>query len=433
MKICMMTNTFLPHVGGVARSVHTFSDTMRRLGHQVVVAAPTFEGDEKVPARVEKHVVRLPAIQQFNGSDFSVRLPFTWTVNPVLNALEPDIVHSHHPYLLGDSALRYAADKNAPVIFTHHTLHEEYTHYVPFDSPELKQFVIELCTQYANLCDAVIAPSESIARLIKKRGVTVPIEIIPTGIDVKAFASGRRERFRKAHDLPKQAFVVGHLGRLAPEKNLEYLGRAVALFLLKSKDARFLVVGDGPSKDRLPEFFAQENLSDRVILAGKKSGEDLHDAYAAMDAFAFSSFSETQGMVLVEAMAAGLPVVALNASGVREVVRNGKNGFLLHARAGEAAFAARLRSIEQNIALRSRLSAKARSTADDFTEARSAQKALTLYRKVLRRTNRKRAQTEQESFGTLLKRIEVEWSLITQKAGAVIEALTEDPPSIKAA
>ncbi len=424
MKICMMTNTYLPHVGGVARSVHTFSESFRREGHKVVVVAPTFEGAETVPARVEKQVVRLPAIQQFNGSDFSVRLPLTWLVNPVLNEFKPDIVHSHHPYLLGDSALRYAADKNAPVIFTHHTLHEQYTHYVPFDSPALKQFVIELCTEYANLCDAVIAPSTSIAQLIKARGVTVPIKVIPTGIDIKAFASGQREEFRRAYDLPEDAFVVGHLGRLAPEKNLEYLGRAVAQFLQQSKQARFLVVGAGPAAQALQDYFAREKLSDRLVMAGKKTGRDLYDAYAAMDVFAFSSCSETQGMVLAEAMAAGLPAVALDASGVREVVRDGKNGYLLPTKASAAEFARHLRKLERDPKLRRKLSGAARRTSRKFSEANSARKTLRLYQQTLRRTRRERARVKEEFFGTLLKRIEVEWALITEKAGSIFDVVT---------
>jgi 1,2-diacylglycerol 3-alpha-glucosyltransferase len=424
MNICMMTNIFLPHVGGVARSVHTFSQMYRKRGHQVLVVAPTFEDDDKVPPRVERHVVRLPAIQHFNGSDFSFRLPLTWQLNPVLGTFEPDIVHSHHPYLLGDSALRYAADKNAPVVFTHHTLHEQYTHYVPFDSPALKQFVAELCTQYANLCDAVIAPSESIARLIRSRGVEVPIEIIPTGIDLKAFASGRRDRFRSAHALPPDAFVVGHLGRLAPEKNLAYLGQALVRFLKQSAAARFLVVGDGPSREGLRELFEREQLSERVILPGKMTGRNLCDAYAAMDVFTFTSFTETQGMVLVEAMAAGVPVIALDASGVREVVHDGENGFLLPAEADSDEFAGRIRTLEQDPELRRRLSAGAENTADEFSERAMAHKALKLYKEVLRRTRRDRAQTRQEAMGTLLKRIEVEWALITEKAEAAMGVIS---------
>lgn len=423
MKICMMTNTFLPHVGGVARSVQSFSESFRRRKHEVLIVAPTFEGIERVPARIERRVVRLPAIQQFNGSDFSVRLPLTWQMNPILNEFKPDIIHSHHPYLLGDSALRYAADKNAPVVFTHHTLHEEYTHYVPFDSPAFKQFVIELCTQYANLCDAVVAPSESIAQLIRARGVVTPIEIIPTGIDVNAFASGSRETFRETLGVGKKTFVVGHLGRLAPEKNLEYLGRAVAQFLKQTRDTRFLVIGDGPSAPMLKEMFARENLAERLLLPGKKTGRDLHDAYAAMDVFAFSSFSETQGMVLAEAMAAGLPVIALDAGGVREVVRHGKNGFLLPADTSDSVFAKQLLQLKKSEALRHRMTAAAKLTAQDFSENVTARKALNLYENVLRRTRRARAQTEHETFGTLLKRLEVEWALIAQKAGAVLEAI----------
>jgi 1,2-diacylglycerol 3-alpha-glucosyltransferase len=427
MKICMMTNTYLPHVGGVAHSVHTFSESFRRLGHKVLVVAPSYEGDDKVPARVEKRVVRLPAIQQFNGSDFSVRLPMTWQMNPRLNRFKPNLVHSHHPYLLGDSALRYAADQNAPVVFTHHTLHEEYTHYVPFDSSALKQFVIELCTQYANLCDAVIAPSESIAKLIEQRGVTTPIEIIPTGIAVNTFARGRREKFRKAQQIPEDAFVVGHVGRLAPEKNLEFLGRAVARFLKPRQAARFLVVGDGPAAQSWRDFFAREQLGDQLVMAGTKTGPALCDAYAAMDVFAFASVTETQGMVLAEAMAAGVPVVALDASGVREVVCDGQNGFLLAAEANETEFASQLAKLEPEPQLRRRLSAGAKRTGEKFSAEASAQKALALYETVLHRTRRERAQISQDAFGTLLKRIEIEWKLIAGKAGSIFEAVKSSP------
>ena len=432
MKICMMTNTYLPHVGGVARSVHTFAETFRKCGHRVLVVAPKYPGDERLQAGVKKRVVRLPAIQQFNGSDFSVHLPLMWQVNPILNNFKPDIVHSHHPYLLGDSALRYAADKNAPVIFTHHTLHEEYTHYVPFDSSALKQFVIELCTQYANLCDAVIAPSESIAQLIRRRGVTAPIEVIPTGIDVTAFTAGQRARFRQTHGLPANAFIVGHLGRLAPEKNLEYLARSVADFLQLSDNARFLVVGDGPMSSTVREIFEREGLAARLVMPGKLSGKNLYDAYAAMDVFAFASLTETQGLVLTEAMAAGLPVIALDASGVREVVRNGTNGLLLGADTDASSFATGLRHIEQDRALHKQLRLGAQRTAREFSENACARKTLNLYERMLSQSRRERSQTEQETFGTLRKRLAVEWGLVTGKSEAVIEAIARDQQSQKA-
>src|SRR4051812_29476813 len=332
MNICMMTNTYLPHVGGVARSVSTFADEYRRQGHNVLVVAPNFEG-RRPPKRAEAIVERVAAIQKFNGSDFSVRLPLAAALSDRLDAFAADIIHAHHPFLLGDPALRIATNKNVPIVFTHHTRYEDYTHYVPFDSPALKAVAINLPTQFANLCDGVIAPSESIAKLIRKRGVTVPIAVVPTGIDVKAFANAEGLAFRQRYQIPPRSFVVGHVGRLAPEKNLDYLAEAAAQFLKRSRDTYFLVVGDGPSAEGMKATFANLGVGNRLVLAGKHTGRSLHEAYRAMDVFAFASKSETQGMVLAEAMAAGLPVVALNAPGVREVMRDGENGAMLPGRA----------------------------------------------------------------------------------------------------
>jgi len=217
MNICMMTNTYLPHVGGVARSVSTFAEEYRKLGHQLLVVAPKFDGPP-LSRREAQIVERVSAIQHFNGSDFSVRLPMAATLSRRIDKFQADIVHAHHPFLLGDTALRVGATKNVPVVFTHHTRYEDYTHYVPFDSPALKEIAINLSTQFANLCDGVIAPSASIARLIRQRGVTSPIAVVPSGVDVAGFAAGDKARARRRFKIPPRAFVVGHTGRLAPEK-----------------------------------------------------------------------------------------------------------------------------------------------------------------------------------------------------------------------
>lgn len=422
MNICMMTNTYLPHVGGVARSVSTFADEYVRRGHNVLVVAPEFQG-KPLPARAEAIVERVPAIQNFNGSDFSVRLPIATVLSDRIDAFEADIVHAHHPFLLGDTALRIAASKNVPVIFTHHTKYEDYTHYVPFNSDTLREFAINLSTQFANLCDGVIAPSDSIAQLIKNRGVEAPIRVIPTGIDVKAFASGNRERFRQKYRLSDDTFVVGHVGRLAAEKNLEFLAEAVALFLKQAPKARFLIVGGGPSEDALKAMFEQHGVSDQLILAGKLTGAPLCSAYRAMDVFVFASKSETQGMVVAEAMAAGLPVVALDASGVREVVRHGRNGYLLPESVSTRRFAASLARLESN---RERLEAFARHakrTSELFSRTRCAQLALDFYDEVLRATRRERLLNELSPWGTLLERLSVEWNLLAEKAQAVAQAV----------
>jgi len=422
MKICMMTNTYLPHVGGVARSVSTFAEEYRKLKHQVLVVAPEFDG-KPLTRRAASIVERVAAFQKFNGSDFSVRLPLATALSTRLDEFRADIVHAHHPFLLGDSALRVGANKNVPVIFTHHTRYEDYTHYVPFDSPTLKDIAINLSTQFANLCDGVIAPSQSIAKLIEKRGVTVPIRVVPTGIDVKAFAAGNGARFRRKFKISANAFVVGHVGRLAPEKNLGYLADAVATFAKKTPDARFLVIGGGPSEDKLRETFEKQGIAKQLILAGKHTGKALADGYCAMDVFAFSSLSETQGMVVAEAMAAGLPVVALNASGVREVVRHGKNGFLLPARTPTKNFAAYLNRLQKNKTERTALARAARETAEEFSQERCAGLALAFYEDIRRLTRRERLIAERSPWGTLLERVGVEWHLLAQKAQSIVQAV----------
>src|SRR5687767_10461248 len=232
----MLTNTFTPHVGGVARSVETLSRTLRKMGHRAMVVAPEFENRPDG----EEDVVRVPAIQKFNGSDFSVRLALPLYLTDVLDDFQPEVVHSHHPFLIGDSALRIAAVRKLPLVFTYHTMYEQYTHYVPGDSPALQRFVVQLSTGYANLCDRVVAPSESVASLITARGVETPIAVIPTGVDLKRFSPGDGSGFRREVGIPEGSLVVGHLGRLAPEKNLRFLAEAVARFVGDTPRARFL-------------------------------------------------------------------------------------------------------------------------------------------------------------------------------------------------
>lgn len=422
MNICMMTNTYLPHVGGVARSVSTFAEEYLRLGHNVLVVAPEFSG-KPLPRRSEAIVARVAALQKFNGSDFSVRLPLAAAMSDRIDSFRADIFHAHHPFLLGDTALRLAATRNVPVIFTHHTRYEDYTHYVPFDSPALKQAAIALSTEFANLCDGVIAPSASIARLLKARGVFSPIRVIPTGVDVDAFGGGDGARCRARYEIPERAFVVGHVGRLAAEKNLPYLAEAVARFVGATPGTRFLVVGGGPGEEEVRAIFRRHGAERRLVMTGPLTGRPLHDAYAAMDLFAFSSHSETQGLVVAEAMAAHLPVVALRASGVREVVRNGLNGIVLPAAARPEHFAAALRRLREDAAERRRFARAARTTAEQLSRRRCAEAALQFYEQIRRATRRERLITDRSAWGTLLQRIGVEWDLIARNARTVAEAV----------
>jgi glycosyltransferase involved in cell wall biosynthesis len=422
MNIVMLTNTFTPHVGGVARSVEAFARHYRRLGHRVLIVAPVFEGQ---PA-TETDVVRIPAIQHFNGSDFAVALPVSGLLGDRLDRFRPELVHAHHPFLLGMAALRIARYRELPLVFTHHTLYEQYTHYVPGDSPALKRFVIELATRYANLADLIFAPSRSIARLIQERGVETPVAVVPTGVEVDRFAEGDGGALRRRLGIAAEDLVTGHLGRLGPEKNLGFLAEAVAGFMGTRPDAHFLVVGGGPSAEEIRALFAAAGLGRRLHLTGPLEGQPLIDAYHAMDVFAFASKSETQGMVLTEAMAAGLPVVALDASGVREVVQDRVNGRLLETD-DPATFADAIAWIEgRSGRQRERLLRAVRRTAETFSMASAAAHAIDRYEALRQQAFVTRSDAYSE-WEHLLHLIDAEWNILKGVADAVGAGLGSGP------
>ena len=415
MQIVMMTNTYLPMVGGVSRSVAGFTEACRAAGHQVLVVAPTFL--DQPPS--EEGVVRLPAIQRFHGSEFSVGLPLPGTLLPMLERFRPDIIHAHHPFLLGDTALRSAAHFNVPAVFTHHTMYEQYTHYLPGDSPAMRQFAAALATEFANLCDHVIAPSRSIADILRSRGVRVPITAIATGIAFERFSAGQGSRGRAACGVPPGARVVGHVGRLAVEKNLPFLAGAVARVLQAQPDAWFLVVGSGPAAAEVRLACLAAGVDDRLRLTGTLDNQELADAYAAMDVFAFASLSETQGLVLAEAMASGTPVAAIDAPGARDVVVDGMNGRLL-AEPDEAAFAAAVAELlDLPAARRADYRREARATAAALAMPACAGQVLRLYESLLGRGHRGLG-GDPSLWAAAMRRLDEEWNLLASKSAALL-------------
>ena len=421
MKIAMFTNTYLPHVGGVARSVKTLEDACRRLGHEVRVIAPEFEGSEDSP-----DVLRVPAIQHFNGSDFSVQLPVPNIIREYMDDFRPDLIHSHHPFLLGDAALREAWKMRVPIVFTHHTLYERYTHYVPLDSPALKRVAVQLATEYCNLCDRIIAPSESIEHLLLERGVTTPILAIPTGIDTGFFAAGNGVRFRGQAGIPPEAKVIGHVGRLAKEKNLLFIAEAVAVRLKEDPAAVLLLVGDGDVREEMLAYLHNEVGQERIFYEGKQTGQNLADAYAAMDWFVFASQTETQGLVLAEAMAAGKPVVALDGPGVREIMRDGENGLMLAGDAPPGEFASALARLMNDTGLSRRCAEQARQSVEDYSTARCAGRMLECYQELIG-NHRRRAAADPQPWDRLLAGIDIEWNLLVGKLSAAAAAVSETP------
>lgn len=415
----MVTNTFLPHVGGVARSVASFADEFRRRGHAVLTIAPHF------PNAVEDaHVVRVPAIEHFRKTDFSLPLPLLDKVRKTVADFQPHVIHSHHPFLLGDTALRLGVAYSVPAVFTHHTQYDKYAHYFAGNAPLAEHFIAELAVGYCNLCDAVVAPSTAIADLLRGRGVTTRLAVIPTGVDVTVFAEANGARFRQKLGIPPTAFVVGHVGRLAPEKNLAFLARCVGEFLERRSNAWFVIAGQGPALETIRGVLDNYPIADRVIMLGVLRQGELHDLYAGLDTFVFTSQSETQGIVLAEAMAAGCPVVALAGPGVDDVVKDSINGRRVPTGDVHEFVAAIVWLSDLSTAQRTDLRQAAFSTAREFSITCTADKVLELYASCISEGGRA-GRTRIRGWAKMVERVEREFGLWANFAHAIGNALVE--------
>lgn len=295
---------------------------------------------------------------------------------------------------------------------------------MPFDSPALKRIAIRMATEYCNLCSLVVAPSESVAGLLKEREVTSPIEVVPTGIDLDAFAGGDGNAFRQRFDIPTDAKVIGHVGRLAKEKNLFFLAEAMVLRLREDPEAVFLLVGEGDHREEMLEILHNEVGADRIFAVGSQTGDDLADAYSAMDWFVFASQTETQGIVLAEAMAAGKPVVALDGPGVREILRDGENGYLLDAESTALDFATSLASLMEHPERSDRFSEGARRIVLDFGTDRCVQKMLDRYESL---HVPQHETVDFSAWDRLRNGLQVEWDLFAARMAAATAAVMETP------
>lgn len=335
-RIAFFTNTYRPFVGGVAMSADLYQRYLRALGDRVIVYAPQYDGATEDGEEVR----RLPTIRHFNNTDFSLPLPISF--KPVMDFDEEnfDAVHVHHPFLLGEMGLRLARQHRLPLVFTYHTQYEQYTHYVPIERETAIKTILRHTVEFANLCDLIIAPTSDMANTLISRGISTRIEVLPTGIELTRFAKAEPLALRAELGLAARAPLLVHVGRLAKEKNLDYLLEACLLVLKARPEAHLAIAGDGPMRPTLEAITRDAGEpGKRVHFLGSKTGQDLVNVYAAGDLFVFASKSETQGMVIAEALAAGTPAMALEACGVRDVLRDGVCGRLLPEDLDVAGFA----------------------------------------------------------------------------------------------
>jgi 1,2-diacylglycerol 3-alpha-glucosyltransferase len=390
MKIGIFTNNYLPNPYGVSGSIESFRKEFEKSGHEVYVFAPKWKGyidknpnacPNQNPAKRDfGRVFRYPSIDVKIKIRFPLAIPYSSKIDKILEKLDLDIIHSQHPNLLGNAARRWAKKKNIPLIFTWHTLYDQYAHFVPFIPRKLAAwFAIRSARNYANRCDAVIAPTKSVIGIIKKWGVTNKKKYaISTGVEENIFSSPDRDRIRKKYNIRDDETLLVVVSRLTAEKNIEFLLDSAIEIMKSNPKTKFLICGEGNLERESRETVKKKGLDAKVIFAGFVHDDVKKDYYAAGDIFIYASKSETQGMILTEAMYAGLPIVAVRATGVENIVEDGRTGFLVSENIKE--FQETMEKLIRDKDLRNKFSAEAKRIArEKYTSEVCAKKILDVY------------------------------------------------------
>lgn len=379
MVIAVFTESFRPVVNGVSVSVETFARELTILGHEVHVFAPRYPGyKDNWPF----HVHRLPSITTPFARDYPLPIPVPSRLHRPLLGAGISLIHTQSPFLSGWLGAFWAKRLRVPLVTTHHTIYTEYVHYAKLVPPTLAKRVVTAITKWhSNRANLVIVPTEPIISLLRSYGVTAPIKAVPTGVDVENIASAPPEWAINRYGIPAGSRVVLYAGRLAPEKNVSELIRAFAIISRARSDVMFLVVGGGPSTEECKRLAASLGIGERVRFTGVLHPPHLYSCYAAADIMLYPSLTDTQGMVLCEALAAGTPCVAANAYGATSVVQHGVDGILVPGDAESLAQAA-LELLSDPERLKA-MSHSARENAKRFSRRECALKMLSAYQDAL--------------------------------------------------
>src|SRR2546426_2153218 len=336
MRVALFTNNYLPFPGGVTTAVETLRRGLERLRHRAWVFAPA----SRPPVTDPPWVFRYPSIPAPTYPGFALALPFSRRLYGMARALAPDIVPAQPPFLLGPAARRFARRHGRPLVFTYHTRYEKYAHYVPLPERLVAALAVRLSCRFAGSADLVVAPSERIAATLRERGVTAPVAVVPTGVPLDLFRPGDRAEARRKLRLPADALLCLYVGRLDREKSVDRIIDAFGSVADAISGARLSLVGQGAHETAARRRAEASPARERIWVHGGRDRDTLPLFYRAADLFLFASETETQGLVLAEAHACGLPAVAVRASGGDEVVRDGETGLLTKAAAREFADAA---------------------------------------------------------------------------------------------
>ncbi|MDD5340916.1 MAG: glycosyltransferase family 4 protein [Patescibacteria group bacterium] len=374
LRIGFFTDTYKPQVNGVVSSIDNFRKELEGQGHEVIVFCPRVKGEKDTT-----EVKRFPSFKFIFQPEYRVSLPVTMDLEKTIGQ-ELDIIHAHTPFGLGLLGYYYAVKKHKPFIYTFHTLYPEYVKtYFLKGRVVTPKMVEKLSSFFSNHCDLTLAPSSKIKKLLLSYGVIKPVAILPTGVAIDEFEEpdGLKE-FSGKYNLGKDEKILVYVGRLGKEKNIEFLIRTAAELKKKINNVKLLLVGDGPGKESLKNLVKKLGLGNTVIFTGYLPRAEVNKAYHASDIFVFASQTETQGMVLLEAAACGLPIVAVKDLAFGEVLKNGVNGFACEK--NSAVFAGKILLLLKNKKLYRAMSVSALKRARLLSSKNQTKRLLRLYK-----------------------------------------------------
>ncbi len=376
MRIGMMADIYKPHISGVTNYISQYKTHFEAQGHEIYVF--TFGADLEEPG--EEKVIRSPGFPftlRYGDKDYPVNLRYSKKARRLLQSM--DLVHVHHPFLSGPLALRYCRPAGVPVVFTNHT---RYDLYAQAFFPQIpggvgRAFLEAYLPPFCKACDLVIAPSEGLREVLSGFGVLSPIHVVPNGVDITPFRCTDPVLSKTDIGIAEDRVLLIYSGRLGAEKNLPFLLRAFAGAVQAFPTLHLLIVGEGIERDNLEDRVRHMNISEHVTFAGFIPYERIPDYLCTADIFVTSSVSEVHPLSVIEAMAAGLPVLGIQSPGVGDIVKDGETGFL--ATNDLASFTAKLVRLVVDVDLRAAMREKAGVAAEDYTIARTGTMILELY------------------------------------------------------
>ena len=381
MRVGIFTNTYHPTVNGVANCVAAYREGLTDRGAEVIVFAPA-------PAKYDRgndpdDVLRFPTLPVPMDLDYSIAMPYSSSVVKALQRMEFDVIHTQHPVWVGAWGAWYARWNDTPLVTTVHTEYELFAPMVPLPTPLVEMYLRLQVTSYCNKCQMVTTPVESTRRRLTEQGITTPIEILPNPIRVAEFTEADGTAVRRSLGLDDDTVLIGFVGRLSREKNLDVLLQAVGTVLRQAPNTAFVAVGNGPELASAKRRVADLAAVGRALFVGTVPHSQIPPYQAAIDIMVTASLSETQPLAYTEAMAAGTPLVALRAPGAEDMISPGDNGLLSEVEDGAEGLARALLELVNDSERRTAMGRRAQQAAQQFDLACVTDRLLAIYQQAI--------------------------------------------------